>query len=117
MAEILNFVSYYGWQLGLIAFIGIVILGVLKYANVFGSIEKEKRKPIYFGITVGFSLIATLIYLAIINQFNVDYIVTVTAAIYALNQTMYAVYENTKLRDLVVIVITWIFDRFKKDED
>ena len=96
-----TFVASYGWQLALIALAGIIILGVLKYANVFSKIDKENRKPIYLAISVGFSVIASAIYLAVIKQLEIKYFCAVAAAILALNQTMYSIYENTKLRDLL----------------
>jgi hypothetical protein len=101
MEQMVTFYTQHGWQLALIALLGIIILGVLKYANVFSKVEKEKRKPIYFAISIGFSLVATVIYLLIIKQFTVDYFFTVALAIYALNQAMYSVYETTSLRDLL----------------
>ena len=104
------FLQTYGWQLALIALVGIVALGVLKYTNAFSKVEKEKRKPIYFAITIGFSFIATIVYLVIIKQFEFDYLIAITAAIYALNQTMYAIYETTNLRDL----FTKLLDFFTK---
>ena len=96
-----NFMTTYGWQLALIALAGIVILGILKYANVFSKIEKENRKPIYLAISVGFSIIASAIYLAVIKKFEFGYFAAVAVAILALNQTMYSIYENTNLRDLL----------------
>ncbi len=113
MEGIITFAANYGWQLALIALIGIVILGVLKYANVFSKIEKEKRKPIYLAISIGFSLTASIIYLLIIKSFTVEYIITVTTAIYGLNQAMYAIYETTKLRDLISLILTFITDKIK----
>ena len=101
MEQLSIFYTLYGWQLALIALVGIIILGVLKYANAFSKVDKDNRKPIYFAISVGFSLVASMIYLAIINQFNPDYIFSVFIAIYALNQAMYSVYETTNLRDLL----------------
>ncbi|EOZ2853466.1 hypothetical protein ACQQ4G_003150 [Listeria monocytogenes] len=108
MNEMMIFFQSYGWQLALIAFLGIVILGVLKYANAFSKVEKEKRKPIYFAISMGFSLIATIVYLLIIKQFDFSYVIGVTIAIYGLNQTMYAIYETTKLRDLLCKIFTYV---------
>lgn len=96
-----TFIAVYGWQLALIALAGIIILGVLKYANVFSKIDKENRQPIYLAISVGFSVVASAIYLAVIKQFEITYFCAVAAAILALNQTMYSIYENTKLRDLL----------------
>ena len=100
MEQMMLFLQTYGWQLALIALAGIVILGFLKYTNAFSKVEKEKRKPIYFAITIGFSLIATIIYLVIIKQFEFNYLIAITASIYGLNQAMYAIYETTNLRNL-----------------
>lgn len=108
------FMNTYGWQLAVIALIGIILLGVLKYSNAFSKVNKEARKPIYFGISMGFSLIATIIYLLIIKQFDFGYVITVTAATYAMNQTMYAVYETTKLRDLITKILNTIFKKENK---
>lgn len=117
MEQFVSFFQQYGWQLALIALVGIIILGVLKYANVFSKIDKEKRKPIYFAISVGFSLAATTAYLLIIDCFDINYLITVSSAIYALNQSMYAIYETTKLRDLVSKVLSWISKKLKSAEE
>lgn len=114
MEELMIFLSIYGWQLALIALAGIALLGVLKYANLFKNIEKENRKIVYFAISVGFSLVATIIYLAVIGQFEINYLITVTTAIYALNQTFYTIYENTSLRDLVCKLLDLIKTRLQK---
>lgn len=108
MEKMFLFLESYGWQLALIAFVGIVILGVLKYANAFKKVKEENRKPIYFAISVGFSFTATVVYLLIIKQFDINHVIAVTTAIYALNQTMYSVYETTKLKDLVCKLLTLI---------
>ena len=115
MEELNVFLNIYGWQLALIAFIGIVILGILKYTNAFKNIEKESRKIVYFAITVGFSIIATIVYLLIIKQFNVTYLITVTTAVYALNQTFYTIYENTSLRDLLKKLLDLIKAKVKEN--
>ena len=108
MEELLNFALTYGWQIALIAFVGIVGLGAMKYANAFSKVDKKYRPLIYLAISVGFSVVATIIYLLIIEQFNFGYVVAVSGAIYGLNQTMYAIYETTKLRDLVVKILDFI---------
>lgn len=113
MEELQMFFINYGWQLGLIALGGVILLGILKYANAFSKIEKEKRKPIYFLFSIGFSLIATIIYLSVIGQFEIGYLVTITLAIYMLNQTMYAVYEQTKLRDLLNKILNYLLGKLK----
>lgn len=113
MEELQVFFMTYGWQLGLIALGGIILLGILKYANAFSKIEKEKRKPIYFAFSIGFSLIATIIYLSVVGLFEVGYLITITLAIYMLNQTMYAVYEQTKLRDLLNKILNYFLGKLK----
>ena len=112
--QVVMFAAANGWQVALIALLGIVLLGVLKYCNVFSKIEKEKRKPIYFAISVGASLIGTVVYLLIVKQFSFEYIIGLTGLIYGLNQTAYAFYENTKLRDLLEKLLDWIVKLFKK---
>lgn len=101
MDELLTFCATYGWQLALIALAGVIILGILKYADAFKKIDKDKRKPIYLAISVGLSLIGTAVYLICLKQFNFTYFLAIAAAVYALNQTIYAVYETTTLKDLV----------------
>ena len=108
-----TFVASYGWQLALIALAGIIILGGLKYTNVFSKIEKENRKPIYLAISVGFSIITSAIYLAAIKKFDITYFCAIAAAIFSLNQTMYYIYENTKLRDLLHKIFGAIYAKIK----
>lgn len=105
MEELQGFFVLYGWQLGLIALGSVIILGILKYSNAFKKVKKENRKPIYFAISVGFSLVGAIIYLLCIKQFEVSYVITFATAIYTLNQAMYAVYETTKLKDLVAKIL------------
>ncbi len=117
MEELQLFFLNYGWQLGLIALGGIILLGVLKYTNAFSKVAKENRKPIYFAFSMGFSLIATIIYLLVIGQFEFGYIITFTIAIYGLNQTMYAIYETTKLKDLLCKVLKAIVEKVKEKKE
>lgn len=105
MEELVIFLTTYGWQLALIALIGVVLLGVLKYANLFSKLTKEQRKLVYFAISAGFSIAAAGVYLAIVGSFTVDYFAAVATAIYALNQTMYAVYDTTPLHTLLSKVL------------
>lgn len=111
--QLTTFVANYGWQLALIALSGIVILGVLKYANIFSKIEKENRKPVYLAISVGLSIIGSAIYLAAIKKFEFGYFAAVAFAILALNQTMYSIYENTNLRDLLHKIFCEIDEKIK----
>lgn len=114
MEAILVFFTTYGWQLAIIALMSVVLLGVLKYCNVFANLKPETRKPIYFAISMGLSIVGTAIYLVVIHQFQIDYFFAITMATYALNQTMYAIYETTHLRELVVKVLDFIKELITK---
>lgn len=116
MEQITLFIAHYGWEIALIALAGVVLLGILKYANVFSKVEKDKRKPLYFAISVGFSVLATVIYLGFKGQFELNYILTISMAIYTLNQAMYAVYETTTLRDLVSKILLIASKKIQQNE-
>ena len=108
MEELLNFLRLYGWQLALIALAGIIILGVLKYCNVFKKFDEKIRHVFYLLISVGISIIGSIIYLACVGSLTVEFTFAVATAILALNQTFYAIYSTTTLKDLVAKLIDWI---------
>lgn len=108
MEELLNFFRLYGWQLALIALAGIIILGVLKYCKVFSKFDEKIRHVFYLLISVGISIIGSIIYLACVGSLTVEFAFAVAAAILALNQTFYAIYSTTTLKDLVAKLIDWI---------
>jgi len=114
MDTLIKFFSSYGLILTVIAVVGIVILGILKYCNLFKKVEESKRHYIYLFISVGFSIIATVIYLAIVKQLNINYVLTVAAAIYALNQTFYNIFKITPINTLATKILTFIIELFKK---
>ena len=116
MEQITLFIAHYGWEIALIALAGVVLLGVLKYANVFSKVEKDKRKPLYFAVSVGFSVLATVIYLGFKGQFELNYILTISMATYTLNQAVYAVYETTTLRDLVSKILLIASKKIQQNE-
>lgn len=108
MEELLNFLRLYGWQLALIALAGIIILGVLKYCNVFSKFDKKIRHVFYLLISVGISIIGSIIYLACAGSLTVEFAFAVAAAILALNQTFYAIYSCTDLKTLIAKLIDWV---------
>ncbi|MCD8371808.1 MAG: hypothetical protein LUD27_00710 [Clostridia bacterium] len=101
MEDLLAFLQNYGWQLGLIAIAGILILGILKYAGMFKSVEEKYRHYIYLGISIGISVIAAIIYLACVGMLTFNYACVVAAAIYALNQTFYNIFDITPVNELL----------------
>ena len=108
MEELLIFLRLYGWQLALIALAGIIILGVLKYCNVFKKFEEKIRHVFYLLISVGISIIGSIIYLACVGSLTVEFAFAVAAAILALNQTFYTIYSNLSLKELFLKLIDWI---------
>lgn len=114
--QIALFALLNGWQLAVIAVLGIVLLGILKYAKVFNKVVKENRKMLYLAVSVGASLLGAAVYLLIIGQFDISYLLAITTAIYALNQAMYSIYENTKLRDLLEKLLKILKEKFKKKD-
>lgn len=102
MEEMLvKFLIEYGWQLTLTACSGILALGILKVFHIFDGIEETKRKYFYAGISTLLSIMASSIYLIIVNEFESTRFFIISGAIFTLNQTIYAVYENTGLRACV----------------
>ena len=108
MEEFLIFFSIYGWQLALIALAGIIILGILKYCNVFKKFDEKIRHVLYMVISVGISITGAIIYLACAHQLTVEYVFVIAGAILALNQTFYAIYDTTTLKDLFAKLLNWI---------
>ena len=113
MEELVAFFTKYGLWTTLIAIIGIAGLGVMKYCNLFKKIEEKKRHYIYLLISVGFSVIATAIYLAIIKSFEWDYFLAASAALYALNQTFYSIFKVTPVNRVATQVLDLISELAK----
>ena len=113
MEELLVFLQTYGWQLALIALAGIIILGVLKYCNVFKKFDEKIRHVLYLVISVGISIIGAVIYLACVHQLTVEFVFVLAGAILALNQTFYAIYDCTDLKTLIMKVLQWVINYFK----
>ena len=116
MEELTSFITAHGWQVSGIAILGIIILGILKYANAFSNFDSKRKKLIYLIISISFSVIFSTIYLLIIKKFSIAYLSTLSAAIYALNQSFYTIYENTSLRDLCNTIVDKFLAFIKKDK-
>ena len=108
MEELVVFFANYGLWITLIAIVGIAGLGVMKYCNLFKKIDETKRHYIYLLISVGFSVIATAIYLAAVGTFEWNYFLAVSAAMYALNQTFYAIFKVTPVNKMATMVLDWV---------
>lgn len=117
MNELIVFFQQNGLWLTLIALAGIILLGILKYCNVFKKMEENYRHICYLAITVTLSLAGSIIYLACTKQISAEYIFTLAGAIFALNQAFYAIYSTTSLQDLIKKLGEWIKSLFEKREE
>lgn len=117
MENILVFFQQHGLWLTLIAIAGIILLGVLKYCNVFKKFEEKIRHLLYLVVSVGISIIGSIIYLACVHQIDVAYIATLAGAIFALNQAFYTIYDTSTLKELLSKLVNWIKGKINKKED
>ena len=103
--EFINFFNAHGLVLTIIAIVGIIGLGILKYAGAFSKYDEKTRHSLYFIISVGFSLVASAVYLLIIKQFDFKYLLVINSAIYGLNQVCYSIFTVTSLDELMEIIL------------
>ena len=106
-----NFFNENGWVITVIALAGVMLLGILKYCNLFGRVEEKSRHLLYLLISIGFSAIGSGIYLGVTDTFDMGSMCAVTGAISALNQTFYNVFKTTELNDLIVKILDYILSR------
>lgn len=114
MNELLEFLKSNGWQLTLIAIAGVIILGILKYTNLFKKLDKKIRHALYIGISVALSLVASLIYLICTDGFAVDSFFALSSMVFALNQGAYALYDTLTLKELFNKILDYIFKNKKE---
>lgn len=87
---------------GVIAWITIILVGIIKDFDLFKKIDKPLRKPIYLIIDCMFVVGLSAIYFA---WFKIEFGKFIEFSLLALSSTLalYATYENTKLKDLIKI--------------
>lgn len=117
MEELLSFLEQYGIWPSIIALVGIFILGLLKYNNVFINYNEKTRHVLYLLITVGISTIGSIIYLAVVDQLTVTRIVAIASAIFALNQTFYSIYSNLDLKNVFMDIKNFFMALLKKNKN
>lgn len=120
MDILMEFISTYGlgW-ITLFAVIGIVLLGIMKYCNLFKKIAEGSRHYIYLAISIGFSVVATLIYLLIAGQFTWAMFIGIVAAVFMLNQTFYNIFKVTPVNRLFVKILDFLkalYENHKKEQ-
>lgn len=101
MEDLVLFFGKYGLPVGIIALLGIALLGVLKYCNVFKKFEEDVRHILYLVISVGLSAIGSGVYLAVTKEFEPKSFAALVTAIYALNQAFYSIFKNLSIAEFV----------------
>ena len=117
MEQLIEFIKAYGWQLTLIAVAGVTLLGILKYCKVFDKFEEKVRHFLYLLISVGLSIIGSVIYLACIHQLDTSFVFTFATAVFSVNQIAYTIYDTTPLRDLLSKLWDLIVEFFNKKQE
>lgn len=117
MDAIKGFLTTYGWQMSLVALVGIVLVGILKICKVFNCIKcyskdadgnkvlnekltKNVKKFIYYLLNWIFSIGSCTLYLLVIVKVEFDWQqwLTLCSAVIAYSTMIYAIYENFGLR-------------------
>ena len=98
----------YGVVIMCIALAGIVILGILKYCNVFKKLDEKYRHYAYLCISIALSVIGSIIYLVCVHQLTFSIVCSLATVIFGLNQAAYAIYANTPIKELFIKVLDTI---------
>lgn len=105
MDKIISYVETYGLAILIIALSIIFIIGVLKLCKAFSFIKSAKIKKLVYYITdVIFAFGGSAIYFAIFKINFSEYLVYAGAQL-GVTTTLYAVYENFGIRELVKLVL------------
>lgn len=105
MDAILEFYAHNGLMLTIFAIVGIVILGIMKYTNMFVKLEEEIRHALYVLITVAISVIIAGIYLYCKDEFAFDTLMLFATNVFTLNQTFYNIFKASTLQELLKKVL------------
>lgn len=98
---VLQFFLTHGWKLTLLSCSGILFLGILKYFDVFKKLDATKKKAVYAVISACFSIAVCGVYLVVADKFTWGSFGILSAGVFGVNQSVYAVYENAGIRTLV----------------
>ena len=102
MDALVAFYASHGLGLTLAAIAGIILLGVMKYANVFAKLEEEIRHILYVCISVIFSILLAMLYMTMSDaEFEFTTITLFASNVFVLNQTFYNIFKVTTLQELL----------------
>lgn len=114
-AGLYNILVNYGLPVLTIACITILLIGILKYFDVFKKVPQDNRKPIYYVLNYVFVFILVAIYYAIFKRPFDDYVAYSLVSATAVTG-LYSLYENTKLRDLFKLIGNFIISKVAKKQ-
>lgn len=117
MDKIISYVETYGLAILVIALITIFLIGTLKVCKVFSKIQSAKiKKLVYYICDVVLAFGGSAIYFAIFKINFSEYLVYAGAEL-GVTTTLYAVYENFGIRELVKMVVNIIANAIKGNPD
>ena len=106
---IIKFFTDYGWQMGVCVIGGIFVLGLFKAIGIFDGIKNAQiKKALYISLSVILSAGACALYLYITHSFDWVAFGTITVPVFALNQTVYQLYEDLGIRAVWKKLLNWI---------
>lgn len=114
-AGLYNILTNYGLPVLIIACITILLIGILKYFDVFRKVPKDNRKPIYYVLNYLFVFGLVALYYVIFKRPFDDYVAYSLVSGTAVS-SLYVLYENTKLRDLFGIIGNFIVSKVAKKQ-
>lgn len=116
MDDLVNFYNLNGIILTLIAIVGIIILGILKYAGVFKKLPEKKRHIVYMAISVAISIIGGVVYMVCTKTYTLDDCFRYISNIFALNQTFYNIFKATTIDKLFETLLNKLAKKSAKKE-
>lgn len=102
MDALVAFYGSHGLPLTLSALAGIILLGVMKYCNLFRKIQGEDvRHIVYISVAAIFSVILAGVYMYMADTFDLENLTLFSTNVFVLNQTFYNIFKATTLQGLL----------------
>lgn len=111
---IITFFKDYGWQLGLLALSGMVLLGLLKWIGCFKKLPTKAKKYVYYALSCIFSIAACSVYILVMHTFEWINWLILCGSVVLFTGGVYNAWENTHLRELWKKVVLDNISKFFK---
>ena len=122
--EIVEIITKYGLEVGLIALVSIFLVGLVKliFTKPLKKIEKSNRKPLYEVLSMLFAYGLSAAWLAVrvawfgldLPAFSWELVLSTGSMVYVTVKVLYPLYENYKIRDFFQLIGRWVLSWFKK---